>query len=85
MKASMPDRDPVLTHRLAEHLDAARQLVDRFEERPWRGNDKLLVCCGVNNVQVRYLVNEPVRRSWEQQFKPTLAAEELFAWLESLR
>jgi hypothetical protein len=76
--------DSALLQRLREHLDAAHQR-DGFEERPWRGEDKLLICCGVNSVQVRYLASAPVRRSWEQQFKPTLTAEELFDWLESRR
>jgi hypothetical protein len=79
----MPDRDPDLLAKLRAHLDAARQRADGFEERPWRGNDKLLICCGANHIQVCYLVTEPVRRSREQRFKPTLPTEELFDWLIS--
>ncbi len=79
---AMSERDPELLDRLREHLDAAHQS-DGFEERPCRGNDRLLICCGVNSAQVRYLASEPVRRSWDFSFKPTLTAEELFDWLTS--
>ena len=66
-----------------QSLKIAFQAEPLPEERPWRGNDKLLICCGVNSAQVRYLASEPVRRSWDFSFKPTLTAEELFDWLIS--
>ena len=89
------NRDPDLLLRLAIHLNVARQLelqprpaASRFArgdivERPWKGNDRLFVHATATAIEVRYLVDEPVRRSWEFSFKPTLTAEELFDWLIS--
>jgi hypothetical protein len=91
----MPDRDPDLLLKLAVHLDTARQLelqprptASRFGrgdivERPWNGNDRLFIHATVTAVEVRYLIDEPVRRSWEHRFKPELTPEELFDWLIS--
>lgn len=53
-------------------------------ERPWKGNDRLLLHATATAIKVRYLVTEPARRSWEFSFKPTLTAEKLFDWLASL-
>src|ERR1700733_3969353 len=44
----------------------------------------LLLRAPATAVEVRYLVDEPVRRSWEFRFKPELTPEELCAWLVSL-
>jgi hypothetical protein len=91
----MPDRDPDLLLKLAVHLNVARQLelqpwptTSRFArgdfgERPWKGKDRLLLRATATAIEVRYLVEEPVRRSWEHRFKAELTAEELCDWLQS--
>jgi hypothetical protein len=91
----MPDRDPDLLLKLAVHLDTARQLELQprptasrfargdFEERPWKGKDRLFIHATATGIEVRYLVEEPVRRSWEFRFKPELTPEELCDWLQS--
>ena len=91
----MASRDPDLVLRLAVHLNVARQLALQprqttsrfargdFKERPWKGNNRLTFRSTPNAIEARYLVSEPIRRSWEFSFKPTLTAEELFDWLIS--
>jgi hypothetical protein len=89
------NRDPDLVLRLAIHLNVARQVElsprptasrfarGDFEERPWKGKDRLFLRATATSIEVRYLVDDPVRRSWEFRFKPELTAEELFDWLNS--
>jgi hypothetical protein len=84
-----------LVLRLAIHLNVARQLelqprptTSRFArgdivEQPWKRNDRLFIHATATAVEVRYLVEEPARRSWEFRFKPKLTAEELCDWLQS--
>jgi hypothetical protein len=93
----MPDRDPALLQKLREHLDAARQLAlepreaagqfgrGDFSQRPWRGNDSLILRSAVTSFEVRYLIREPLVRSWEFTFGPQLSAEELYGWLATLK
>jgi hypothetical protein len=93
----MPDRDPALLQRLRDQLDAARQLAlqpretaGRFgrsdvSQRPWRGNDSLILRDAVTSLEVRYLIREPVVRSWEFTFGAQLTADELYGWLSSLK
>jgi len=84
----MPDQDRELLEKLREQIAAAHERA--LEARPyveceWRGGDKLILRSTATALEVRYLVREPVPRSWELGFKPELSAEELHDWLASLR
>lgn len=86
--------------RLIDLLEGTRRPTGRFSQttlsrstlisrrstrRPWKGHDRLFLRTTATAVEVRYLVDEPVRRSWEFRFKPELPPEELCDWLASLR
>ncbi len=80
----MPQRDPVSLERLHSLVDRARDSGE-YVEGPWIGNDNLILRSGATRFEVRYLVNEPARRSWDFPFRPELTAEELYDWLVSLK
>jgi hypothetical protein len=77
-------RDPALLDTLRLHVDRARESGE-YVEGPWIGNDNLILRSGATRFEVRYLVREPVSRSWEFPFPPELTAEELYDWLTSLK
>ncbi len=80
----MPQRDPAFLETLRSQVDRARESGE-YIEGPWIGNDNLILRSGATRFEVRYLVREPLRRSWEFPFGPELTAEELFDWLSSLK
>jgi hypothetical protein len=80
----MPQHDTALLDTLRAQVDRARESGE-YVERPWIGNDNLILRSGVTRFEVRYLIRQPARRSWEFPFGPELTAEELFDWLTSLR
>ena len=80
----MHQRDPALLDSLRSHVDRARDSGE-YVEGPWIGSDNLILRSGATRFEVRYLIQEPARRSWEFPFSPTLTAEQLFDWLTSLR
>jgi hypothetical protein len=95
----MARRNPSLLKRLKLHLDGARRLSVRpgetgpqkngFEERPWRGDDSLILRCGWQVVEVRYILREPepsrrVKKVWTVLLT-SAKPEPLYDWLTGLR
>jgi hypothetical protein len=95
----MPRRDPTLLKRLRSQLDGARRLSTQpgksgaekngFDERPFRGNDSLILRCGWQVVEARYVLREPepsrrVRKVWTVLLT-TAKVEHLYDWLAGLR
>jgi hypothetical protein len=57
---------------------------DGFTDRPWKGDDALIVKDRTSAVDARY-VNHRRGTSWAWHFSDRLTAEELYDWLLSLR
>jgi hypothetical protein len=94
----MARRNPTLLKRLRLQLNGARRVYSQrgetgpqkngFEERPWRGDDALILRYGFERVDVRYILREAesrkVRRTWTVVLTST-RPEELYDWLTTLR
>jgi hypothetical protein len=96
----MPSRRLALVRKLARQLANARRLAlhprtpaRRFargdvDERPWLGNDSLIIRATVTCRDVRYVIREPesrrVWKAWAFPFRANLTANELYGWLASL-
>jgi len=80
----MPQRDTASLAMLRSYVDRARESGE-YVQGTWTGNDNLILRSGVTRFEVRYLIREPVRRSWGFPFGPELTAEELYDWLASLK
>jgi hypothetical protein len=95
----MARRNPALLKRLRLHLAGARRLSSQpgkagpqkhgFDERPWRGDDTLILRCGWQVVEARYILREPepsrrVRKVWTVLLT-TAKPEPLYDWLAGLR
>jgi hypothetical protein len=96
----MPSCRPALVRKLARQLANARWLAlhsrpparhlarGDFDERPWLGNELLVIRATGTCLDVRYVVREPdsrrVWKAWAFPFRPNLTAAELYGWLASL-
>ncbi len=80
----MPQRHAVFLESLRVRVARARESGE-YVEAPWLGNDNLILRSGATRFEVRYLIQEPARRSWDFPFRPELTAEELYDWLVGLK
>ena len=95
----MPRRNAALLKKLRLHLARTRRLYARpgktgpekngFAERPWRGNDTLILRATFRAIETRYVVRDPevpgkVRQAWAYVFTGKLTPEQLYDWLARL-
>jgi hypothetical protein len=96
----MPRRDAALLKKLRLHLARGRRLYTRpgktgpekngFAERPWRGNDTLILRATFRAIEVRYVIREApesrkVRSTHSYVFNSNVTPQALYDWLISLR